>query len=106
MSYQQQLRNPRERNIQNEHMQHCTVLVGDAVDKLVEHGFTILSITIRDSKPVIAIHACRLCSAFQGQYHRITATPGGKLYTFQADYHGCQVQWQTDQPPTSNTTGE
>lgn len=89
------LRGREARNAQNDHILAVQVTARQGVAALVREGFTVLRIELEGAKPLVVIQACPRCERLGGSWHRREHGAEGCLFHWQADAHGCRVQWLT-----------
>lgn len=80
---------------QNTHILDLLDTAWAAADALARDGYTVLSVTVAGSRPVICIQHCDLCNQLHGSWFRREPGTDGVTVTWQADVLGAQVQWQT-----------
>ncbi len=81
---------------QNAHMMQSMRATQRAVDWLILHHFTVLSVVVRDRNPVIWIAASARCAQLDGGTHVITDGPKGRREVMAATVEGCQVHWRVN----------
>ena len=88
-------RHPAEKDLgqQNAHMLNSIAAAERCVRRLVNDGFTVHTIEMRDRQPVIWIAPDARCANFEGVVRLARTTLGTRFTVMTTTIDGCYVQW-------------
>lgn len=85
-------------NKQNLHISALLANTNRCCKVLMNEGFTVLDISMSDSKPEIEIQYRPKCNKLKGRYAKIISNGLARVYRYQTEIENCTVYWFAPEP--------